>query len=117
MINFKNPIVALRRLLRLHLHDVELLRAVQAEQRCSPLEDLHHQQPGLRIRILDRTLVERLQQSIEAVHIKRDVAPPCIVIDLRQRAVERCIHLADGASFTLLTRFKAGRARLRCLQL
>src|SRR5262249_31593338 len=53
---------------------------------------------SLCIRLLDRALVERLEHSIETVQVKRDVAPPRIVVDLRQRAVERCIHLANSAT-------------------
>src|SRR6516165_4606446 len=84
--------------LRLHLNDVELLRAIKAEQQRAPLEDPHYQQPSLGVRVLDRSGEERLQQRVQPRQIKRGVTPSRVVDDLRQRSIERCIHLADGAT-------------------
>src|SRR5262249_1608472 len=95
---FANFLVLRGLLHRLHLNDVELLRAVEPEQCRLSLKDLHNQQASLSVNLLDRAFIENLNQPIETVQIKRDVAPPRIVVDLRQRAVERGIHLADSAA-------------------
>ena len=60
-------------LLRLHLHDVQLLRGVETEQRRLSFKDLHTQQPSLGVRRLSRTSKERLQQRVEPLQVKRDV--------------------------------------------
>src|SRR5215831_11494177 len=61
-------------LLRLHLHDIQLLWGIEAEHRCLSLKDLHTQQSSLGVHILDRAGKERLQQRIEPLQVKRDVA-------------------------------------------
>src|SRR5215471_11581887 len=62
-----NFVVALLRFLRLHLNDIELLRAVEAEQQRSSFENFHNQQPSLRVCLLDCALVKNLRHRIETI--------------------------------------------------
>src|SRR5262245_36952617 len=54
----------------LYLNDIELLRAIEAEQQRAPFTDFHNQQPSLGIHLLNRALVERLNHSIKAMKIE-----------------------------------------------
>src|SRR6516164_911120 len=65
--HFRNLLVLRGLFLRLHLRDVELLRAIEAEHCCLSFHDFHTQQSSLRIHVLDRALVEGLQQPIETI--------------------------------------------------
>ena len=94
---FTNFLVPRGLLHRLHLDDVKLLRAIEAEQCCLPLKDLHHQQAGLSVYLLNRASEKHLQQFVETIQIKRNYAPLRIVRDLRQRAIERGIHIGRSA--------------------
>src|SRR5262249_35807897 len=60
-------------LLRLHLHDVQLLRRIETEQRRLSFKDLHTQQSRLGVHLLSRASEERLQQRIEPLQVERDV--------------------------------------------
>src|SRR5215471_3615512 len=60
-------------LLRLHLHDVQLLRRIETEQRRLSFKDLHTQQSGLSVHLLDRASEEGLEQCIEPLQVKRNV--------------------------------------------
>src|SRR5215471_6795854 len=52
-------------LLRLHLHNVQLLWRIKTEQRRLSLEDLHAEESSLGVHLLDRAGKEGLEQCIE----------------------------------------------------
>ena len=86
--HFRNLLVLRGLFLRLHLHDVELLCGIGAQDGGLAFQDFHDQQAGLAVYLLDRTLEEHLQQLVETIQIERDDPQLRSVIDLGQRTIE-----------------------------